>query len=135
LKSRGAKMIVYHGTADPVFSSDDTAAWYEGLRARHGEQAADFARYFEVPQMTHCSGGPATDQFDLIGPLVDWVENGQPPERVVAAARGTGNAGGVNPEVPPSWAPDRSRPLCPYPRTARYVGTGSPERAESFACQ
>lgn len=135
LKNRGAKMIVYHGTADPVFSSDDTAAWYEGLRARHGGQTTQFTRYFEVPQMTHCSGGPATDQFDMIGPLVDWVEKGVAPERVVATARGAGNAGGVNTEVPATWAPDRSRPLCPYPQTARYAGSGSLERAESFVCR
>ena len=32
--SRGAKMMVYHGTSDPIFSSDDTAAWYEALRRR-----------------------------------------------------------------------------------------------------
>ena len=34
LKNRGAKMMVYHGTSDPIFSSDDTTAWYEALRAR-----------------------------------------------------------------------------------------------------
>lgn len=28
LKNRGAKMMLYHGTNDPIFSSDDTTTWY-----------------------------------------------------------------------------------------------------------
>ena len=56
-------------------------------------------------------------------------------DAVVASARGTGNAGGVNADVPASWAPDRTRPLCAYPKVARYKGTGDIEKAESFVCQ
>lgn len=66
--------------------------------------------------------------------LVQWMEAGRAPERVIARARGAGNVGGANPEVPAAWAPDRTRPLCPYPRVATYVG-GDVERAESFACK
>jgi feruloyl esterase len=84
--------------------------------------------------MGHCGSGPSTDQYDLLTPLVEWVEKGRAPERVVAAARGLGNPGGVNPDVPAAWAPDRTRPLCAYPRIARYQG-GNVERAESFACR
>ena len=29
--------------------------------------------------MNHCSGGPATDQFDMLTPLVEWVEQGARP--------------------------------------------------------
>jgi hypothetical protein len=63
------------------------------------------------------------------------VEQGQAPARIVASARGTGNAGGANPDVPAGWAPNRTRPLCPYPQVARYNGTGSLESADSFSCQ
>lgn len=97
--------------------------------------AARFARLYLIPGMNHCSGGPATDQFDLLTPLVHWVEQGAAPDSVVASARGAGNAGGVNADVPASWAPNRTRPLCPYPKVARYQGTGSLEAAASFACQ
>ena len=135
LKRRGAKMIVFHGSGDGVFSSDDTAAWYDSLRATHGDAgAAGFARLFVVPAMNHCRGGPATDQFDLLTPLVQWVEQGVAPDRVTAQARGTGNAV-PNPEVPAAWASDRTRPLCPYPKVAHYRGTGNIERAESFDCR
>ncbi|SEA77733.1 tannase/feruloyl esterase family alpha/beta hydrolase [Variovorax sp. YR216] len=133
LRNRGAKMIVYHGTSDPVFSSDDTAAWYERLQGANGGDASSFARYFPVPGMNHCAGGPATDQFDMLTALVSWVEQGQAPERVTASARGPGTPA-VNTEVPADWSPSRTRPLCPYPQVAVYTG-GDAESAASFACR
>ena len=136
LRNRGAKLMVYHGTADPIFSSDDTTAWYDSLNIRYlgSGGAANFARFYRVPGMNHCSGGPATDQFDMLTPLVNWVEKGQAPDSVTASARGTGNVGGVNTDVPASWSPSRTRPLCSYPQVARYKGTGNVESADSFSC-
>jgi len=135
LKNRGAKMLVYHGTSDPIFSSDDTTSWYEALRTANGGDAANFARFFRVPGMNHCSGGPATDQFDMLTPLVAWVEKGQAPDTVTAAARGSGNAGGVNADLPANWSASRTRPLCAYPKVARYKGSGSVDDAANFSCQ
>ena len=135
VKNRGAKMMLYHGTSDPIFSSDDTTAWYDNLRAANGGDASGFARFFRVPGMNHCSGGPATDQFDMLTPLVNWVEKGQAPERVVAGARGAGNAGGANADVPAAWSATRTRPLCPYPLVAKYSGSGSIEDAANFSCK
>jgi poly(3-hydroxybutyrate) depolymerase len=135
LKNRGAKMVVYHGTSDPIFSSDDTTAWYEGLRTANGGDASNFARFFRVPGMNHCSAGPSTDQFDMLTPLVDWVEKGEAPDSVLARARGTGNSGAVNADVPAAWSPTRSRPLCAYPKVAKYKGSGSIEDAANFSCQ
>lgn len=135
LKNRGAKMLVYHGTSDPIFSSDDTTSWYEALRTANGGDAANFARFFRVPGMNHCSGGPATDQFDMLTPLVAWVEKGQAPDTVAAAARGSGNAGGANADLPANWSASRTRPLCAYPKVARYKGSGSVDDAANFSCQ
>lgn len=135
LEGRGAKLMVYHGVSDPIFSVNDTETWYRGLRATKAGSAADFARFYRVPGMGHCSGGPATDQFDMLASLVDWVEHGRAPDQVVASARGVGNAGGVNADVPVDWAPDRTRPLCPFPQVARYKGTGSLESAANFECR
>ena len=135
LRNRGAKMMVYHGTSDGVFSPDDTAAWYDNLRNARGGDASDFARLYLVPGMNHCGAGPSTDQFDMVSALVAWVEQGQGPDRVVASARGAGNAGGVNADVPSGWSAGRTRPLCPYPQVARYRGTGDIESAASFVCQ
>jgi pimeloyl-ACP methyl ester carboxylesterase len=135
LKNRGGKIMVYHGVSDPIFSVDDTKTWYENLRAANSGDASGFARFFRVPGMGHCSGGPATDQFDMLTQLVAWVERGTTPDGVLAVARGAGNAGGVNADVPSSWAANRSRPLCPYPKVARYRGAGSIELAENFDCR
>jgi len=135
LKKRGAKVMAYHGTSDPIFSSDDTQHWYDQLAAANGGDASNFARFYRVPGMNHCAGGPTTDQFDMLAPLVNWVEKGEAADSVVASARGAGNAGGVNGDVPAAWSPARTRPLCAYPKVARYKGTGDIEKAESFSCQ
>jgi hypothetical protein len=135
LKNRGAKIMVYHGVADPIFSVDDTKAWYTGLAAANSGDASNFARFYRVPGMAHCAGGPATDQFDMLTPLVAWVEQGQVPEAVVATARGAGNAVAVNADLPAGWSASRTRPLCPYPQVARYNGSGDVEAAASFSCK
>lgn len=134
LRNRGAKLLVVHGTADGIFSVDDTATWYRALDANYGGAAARFARFFRVPGMGHSRGGPSTDQYDALAALVAWVEQGQAPERIIASARGAGNAGGVNAELPASWSATRTRPLCPFPLVARYK-SGDVEQAASFACE
>ena len=135
LRERGAKMVLYHGVSDPIFSAEDTRQWVERVNRSQGGQGADFARYFPVPGMNHCSGGPATDQFDLLSPLVKWVEQGVAPQAIAASARGAGNPAGANTELPADWSPQRSRPLCAYPTVAQYNGTGPVETASSFTCR
>ena len=122
-RRHGARMIVSHGVSDPVFSINDTAQWYHEVNRLNGGKAASFVRLFPVPGMAHCAGGPATDQFSAFDALVDWVEKGAAPERILA------KAGPASP-----W-PGRTRPLCPYPQVARYKGTGSIEDADNFRCE
>lgn len=135
LRDRGAKMIVVQGSSDGVFSIDDTKRWYDALDRDNDGKAARFVRFFRVPGMGHVTGGPATDQFDALAALVDWVEQAKAPDLILAQARGAGNPGGINAQVPLDWAPDRTRPICPYPQVARYSGSGDPERAASFSCK
>jgi feruloyl esterase len=123
-KAHGGKMIFYHGMADPIFSANDTVAYLDGLVRRFGS-VDDFARLYLVPGMNHCAGGPATDQFDALGALDEWVEHGVPPKALTAKARAL-------PGVP--W-PGRTRPLCPYPSYAAYTGSGSIEDAANFVCK
>jgi len=93
------------------------------VNAASGGHAAEFVRVFPVPGMAHCGGGPATDRYDCLAAVMEWVERGVAPERIVA------RAGETTP-----W-PGRTRPLCPYPAVARYAGTGSIEDAGSFVCR
>lgn len=134
LRGRGAKVLMYHGVSDAIFSADDTVALVQRLDRTAQGRSGDFVRYYPVPGMAHCSGGPATDQFDALTPLVRWVEQGEAPAGLPARARGAGNAGGVNNELPADWAADRSRTLCPWPSVSRYKGSGSLDAADSFVC-
>ena len=129
LKSRG-KLIVVHGTADPVFSAHDTIAWYDALQAADAS-APQYARLFLVPGMNHCAGGPATDRFDMLTALENWVERGTAPE----AVRATVNA--ADPDVAAAgWPATRSRPLCAYPKQAMLKsGATDTEDAASFECR
>jgi feruloyl esterase len=125
----GGKLIVVHGSADPVFSANDTIAWYRALLAADAS-AATYARLFLVPGMNHCSGGPATDRFNLLSALQSWVEGGRAPSSVVAAVDPT------NPDVvAQGWSSSRTRPLCAYPKHAVFTHRRSnPEAASSFSC-
>jgi feruloyl esterase len=128
LKASGHKLIVYHGQSDGVFSFNSTVRWYEKLDANSGGGAADFARFFAVPGMNHCAGGPTADQFDALGAIVDWAEKGKAPDVLLASVRAD------NKEIPADWSKTRARPLCPWPEFAHYVA-GDVEKAESFACR
>ena len=121
-KARGGKAIVYMGVGDALLNANGVRRWYERLTDANGgmAQTKQFARYFAVPGMGHCGGGPALDRFDAFAALVDWVEKGQAPE----ALRANGSA-----------FPGRTRPLCPYPQLARYRGTGDTNSADNFRCE
>jgi predicted esterase len=123
-RAHGGKMIFYQGMADPIFSANDTIAYVDALAKRYGT-ASDFTRLYLVPGMNHCAGGPATDLFDALTALDDWVEKGHAPASLIGKARNI-------PGVP--W-PGRSRPLCPYPSYASYSGSGNIEDAGSFSCK
>ncbi|MEO5707616.1 MAG: DUF6351 family protein [Alteraurantiacibacter sp.] len=116
---RGSKVMFFHGVSDPWFSALDTWDYFRRARATNGAEAWDnAARFYMVPGMMHCSGGNAFDSFDLLGPMVDWVEQGTAPA-AVPAQRSTGAAGEM--------------PLCPHPAYAHYQG-GDPALASSYAC-
>ena len=122
-KSHGGKLILVHGVSDPIFSIQETVRWWEQVNTVNNGNAAEFTRLFAVPGMNHCGGGPATDQFDAFGALVNWVEKDQAPDQIIATA------GPVSP-----W-PGRTRPLCAYPKQARYKGSGSIDDASNFSCR
>jgi feruloyl esterase len=134
----GGKAIVYQGWQDPVVSALDTIAYFERVRARHESPDAidDYFRLFLVPGMGHCSGGtgatsfgnqnapaPVVDaQHDVLSALDLWVEQGRAPDRIVASRIVAGQT-------------VRTRPLCPHPRRAVYLGAGSTDEASNFVCR
>ena len=111
-----------------MFSFDDTVKWLDALKASYSDTPS-FARVFAVPGMNHCSGGPATDQFDMLGALVDWVEKGIAPDAIRATARTASANPGLG-NIPAG----RTRPLCSWPTVAAYAG-GNVDDAASFTCR
>lgn len=123
-QAAGGKLIVFHGTADPVFSFKDTQDWYDLLSANN-PAAGEFTRFYPVPRMNHGRGaGP--DGMDLLGSLIDWVETDQTPEAVPTLFVPQNPEAGANAGA--------TRPLCPYPSIAMYKGGDAADMA-SFACE
>ncbi len=124
-RDRGGKLMVYHGGSDSSVSVNSTLRWYNAMNSAMGGNAQSFARMFVVPGMNHCSGGPATDKFDMLPQLVQWVEQGKAPDSVIASA------------TTPAYfnAASRTRPLCPFPKQSRYKGSGDINDAANFSCQ
>jgi len=125
---RGGKFILYHGFADAIVSPQDTINYYERILDEQDltpDEEESFIRLFMAPGMGHCGGGPGPNVFDALSPLVQWVERGVAPTRLVATKY-------VNDS--PAQGTQMTRPLCAYPKEARYLGSGDPASAANFAC-
>jgi tannase/feruloyl esterase len=146
--SRGGKLVMYHGFADPLIPSQTSINYYNALvesssgtvSAKTIAQTQKFARLFMAPGMWHCKDGPGPNsfggpiqqqapsydpQYDLMSALVQWVEKGTAPASVTATKyNGDLQQGGIV----------MQRPLCPYPQFAKYNGTGNPNLPTSFKC-
>ena len=119
---RGGKLLMYHGWADPLVTPDASLIMYKRINEAVGPAAAASLALFMVPGMGHCQGGPGTDVFDKIAALDQWVESGTKPQSIIASHMTAGSV-------------DRTRPLCAYPASAHYIGTGSTDEARNFRCQ
>jgi feruloyl esterase len=127
-RDHGGKLIIWQPQTGGPFSPQDMVNWYTEMN--HGMQGGenfkktkDFARLFLMPGANHCGGGPATSTIDAFSPLVNWVENGVAPARIVGTA----------PANTPF--PGRTRPLCPYPQYAHYTGSGDINAEANFVCR
>jgi hypothetical protein len=121
-RNRKGKMLMYFGWADPSLNPLMGIEYYEGVLQRMGAGTKDFFRLFMQPGVFHCGGGVGAGTFEPLLVVVDWVEKGIAPDRLTGERI-------VNGKV------IRSRPLCPYPQTAKYKGSGSIDEAENFRCE
>ncbi len=128
---RGGKLLMYHGWADSLITPNLTLSEWNQMNAQMGAAKANsFARLFMVPGMDHCGGGTGTSTFELVTALSNWVEKGIAPDSTNAvntpvASRAANAAAGLA---------ARTRPLCPYPKIAKYSGSGDISAASSFIC-
>lgn len=149
-RAHGGKLIQYHGWGDAAITAYSSIDYYESVSAflnRYPDasgsapgQIENFYRLLMVPGMGHCGGGFGATSFgqagggnpafqsdperDILAALERWVEEGVAPERLVAS--------GTAPETPEQ---NMTRPLCPYPQTAHYKGSGDVYDAASFECR
>jgi Tannase and feruloyl esterase len=142
-KAHGGKMLTFVGGNDQFIYPRGVLNYYRLMAQRYREDDDDtgfagvqsFYRLFHAPGVGHCgipAGvlGPNASLGD-IGPwprngvdfaaLVDWVEKGIAPSHVIGQSAG------------PAATP-LSRPLCPYPQTARYIGSGDIHDAANWVC-
>ena len=117
----GGKMIIYHGWADFGINPMRTVEYYRQVAALLGDETDEFLQLYLIPGMHHCNGGVNVDRFDLMTPLINWVEDGVIP-------------GGLTGQRIERGKVTRTRPLCAYPRVSRYRGTGSIDAHENFEC-
>ncbi len=140
-RDHGGKLILYHGWADPAISPQDSVSYYNSVVAKMGRGGTDsFVRLYMLPGIQHCGGGPGLEipnslhrleiardpDRDVVSALERWVDRGVAPKTIIATKyRDEGNAtSGVV----------RTRPLCAYPETARYKGSGNTDDAANFVC-
>lgn len=143
-KSRGGKVLRYHGWFDDAIPPQDSINAYKSTIAYEAQKSPgralqrtqDYYRLFMAPGLAHCEGGPGLNSFgqkdvgvaqplsadgsqNAMIALQRWVEGGIAPERLIASNSTSG----------------MTRPLCPYPKSARYNGTGPTNEASSFTCE
>ena len=149
-KNHGGKLIMYHGYADWAIPTGSTPYYYhETEAAMPNDSLDDFYRLFMIPGMFHCSGsvtapwyiggasqnggvmnatysvpGYMDAQHDAVLALMRWVEEGSAPDYIVATK--------FHNDTAPVVA--SQRPLCVYPKVAKYQGSGDVGDASSWTC-
>lgn len=131
-RTRGGKMIMYHGLADTLIPSQGSVNYYNRVATQMGgiQSIQGFYRFYLVPGMAHGFANgtsnpnanpplPTLDQ--LYAALTDWVEKGTAPAALTATAPATATVG------------QKSRPLRLYPQKASYTN-GDPNLASNYNC-
>jgi hypothetical protein len=150
-KAKGAKMLTFVGANDSFIMPRGVINYYRVMAARYAEGSGNsakadpsarfsgvqkFYRLFHVPGVSHC--GMPIRAHNTLGPwpqngvdfnaVVNWVEKGITPDQVTGS--GNSASGSYSPTSPTLL----TRPLCPYPQTAVYNGSGSVYDAANWHC-
>jgi pimeloyl-ACP methyl ester carboxylesterase len=128
---KGGRLLMYHGWDDAAIPAGSTLRYYDAVRRTLGNRAADHTRLFMLPGVAHCAGGHGPDNIDYVAVLDRWTESGVAPEQLVATKYDSQFRAGAG--LPARAL--RTRPVCAWPKTARYLGSGAVEDASSYICR
>jgi feruloyl esterase len=121
-RDRGGKLIAYHGLADWLVVPGEALEYRSSILRQTKGNLDDFYRLYLVPGMAHCGRGVGPNTLPALAALEDWVENGTAPGELVAT------------RIPQPPAGPLKRPICAYPKMAKYRGNGDPNESSSFVC-
>jgi feruloyl esterase len=120
-RKRGGKLIIYTGWSDAAAPGPAIVGYYEDV-LEHDQTAAEDVRLFMMPGVEHCFGGPGPSFVNFLMEIDQWVETGKAPEQTTAYW------------LDEKMQPNGSRPVCAYPKVAKYDGKGDTRDASSFSC-
>ena len=129
-RDAGGKIIMVSSWNSLALPPKQYVEYYKDVAKVIGgyEKTQDFARLFTVPGSGGCPSFANPEGFKVFDALIEWVEKGKAPERIIYPhTKGAGLMGGGG-EV------YRTRPVCPYPKQARYKGSGDVNDAANFIC-
>jgi tannase/feruloyl esterase len=114
----GGKLLMYHGSSDAGANFGVSIDYISEVASRMGgfDKINSWARLFMAPGMGHCGGGEGPNEFDALGAMTAWLEDGIAPDRIIATNSATGH----------------SRPLVPYPKVPEYIGSGDIKDAQNY---
>ena len=119
---RGGKLLMYHGWSDPQITAMNSVTYFNDVVSKAGKGVVGTSiQLYMIPGMNHCQGGPGTDTFDKMAAIEQWVQTGKAPDQIIASHLTDGKV-------------DRTRPLCPFGKVAKWKGTGSTDEAANFTC-
>lgn len=110
-RKNGGKLITAQGWADPYNAATWPIQHLHQVEDAFDGDISDFYKLFMIPGGGHCGAAsfypevPAT--YHTVSALIKWVERAQKPEAILSSD-------------PPSGS-SRTRKLCPWPATARFV--------------
>jgi feruloyl esterase len=152
--ARGGKLIHYHGYSDGLIPATSSVYLHRQILRTlipKGISVPSFYKLYLIPGLRHCRGsignapwyiaggnqpsslgasvksvpGFEDARHDVVLAVMRWVEEGIAPEEIVAT----------------KWVDDvvekgvlRQRPVCPFPRQARFDGVGDPDEEGNWRC-
>lgn len=122
-RDRGGKIIIYHGMSDQLIPAAGTIDYFKRVQQQMGLETSKFARLFLAPGVDHGFRGAGPTPVDVFEAVIQWVEEGTAPDKLMAEKRDS------------SGKVIRTRPLFPFPKIAKYKGSGSSDDAENFASE